>query len=136
MFPFAKILFIFSLTVFCFSEYACQMVGREDNPHAQDKVPREIDIGDIQNSSKNFVNCEVIITGKFLGWKSGTNSPLVTRSDWAVKDDTGIIYVSGKPPGKLDYYRDVGHGIQIHGIVRIARNSIAYIEAITVIIHE
>ena len=129
-----NLFFIFIFAVFCFIGYACQLVCKENNTQAEDIAPNETDIGDILKFPKEFTGRKIIIKGEFLGWTSGVNSPMVTRSDWAVKDDTGIIYVTGKSPGGLDYYRDVGHTIRILGIVRIARNSMAYIEALSVTI--
>jgi len=109
---------------------------RKAKPSDPEKDLEALPIGTILKSPNNFVNREVLIEGEFLGWTAEVKHPLVTRSDWALRDKTGTIYVSGKSPGNLDPYRDVGHPVQVLGIVRITHQDIVYIEAKDVVVHQ
>ncbi len=88
---------------------------------------------DAINSDLEFYECQkVIIDGEYRGWNcSGVSGPGVTRSDWCVRDGTGIIYITGKSPG-LDYPDDVGKRVIVTGFVRVTESDIVYIEATNV----
>jgi hypothetical protein len=72
----------------------------------------------------------MLIYGEFRGWEGGVGPPPVTRSDWVVKDETGVIYVLGAPPFKP--IEDKGKKIVVIGVLRISQSNIPYIEPILV----
>ncbi|HPS42059.1 MAG TPA: hypothetical protein PK040_05600 [Anaerolineaceae bacterium] len=59
----------------------------------------------ILSSPQDFTGKEVEIVGYFRGWDllaEAGGSPPVTRSDWVIKDKSGVIYVTGLLPEGLD----------------------------------
>ena len=91
-------------------------------------LPVKLSIGDIRAAPTAYDGKVVTIEGKYQGWKGGFGSPPVTRSDWLIQDDTGWLYVTGKPPG-LDPLSDVGHPIKVTGLVRITKGGEPYLYA-------
>ena len=96
------------------------------------KIEQHAVIGDIVSDTEFYEGQKVIIGGEYRGWNcSGLGGPPVTRSDWCVRDGTGIIYVTGKSPG-LDYPDDIGERVIVTGVVRVTERDIVYIEATNV----
>jgi hypothetical protein len=96
------------------------------------KIEQHAVIGDIVSDLEFYEGQKVIIDGEYRGWNcSGLGGPPVTRSDWCVRDGTGIIYVTGKSPG-LDYPDDMGERVIVTGVVRVTESDIVYIEATSI----
>ncbi|OCC14636.1 hypothetical protein DBT_1951 [Dissulfuribacter thermophilus] len=69
----------------------------------------------------------VVVRGEFLGWQGcGRDSALLTRSDWALKDKTGCIMVTGRPPKGLSPMKASGEPIEVHGIVLKIKKGSSY----------
>ena len=95
------------------------------------KIEQHAVIGDIVSDQEFYEGQKVIIDGEYRGWNcSGLGGPPVTRSDWCVRDGTGIIYVTGKSSG-LDQ-EDMGERVIVTGVVRVTERDIVYIEATNV----
>ena len=90
-----------------------------------------VTIGDINSDPAGYVGKTVTVSGEYRGWEAGHGSPPVTRSDWVLKDATGVIYVTGMAPSGFDPAADVGEEVTVYGIVRV-KDSQAYIEAETI----
>ena len=84
-------------------------------------------IGDILANPAKYVWELVTITGEYRGWQGEGYEPPVTLSDWVIKDETGLIYVTGKSPG-LDPVEDIGKKLEVSGMVRV-KDDTPYIEA-------
>lgn len=80
----------------------------------------------------------VQLSGTYRGWRPDPNSPAcrpgppVTRSDWAISDNTGCIFVTGR--SGLDPVDDIGKSITVSGIVRKTSRGQPYIEVRTVML--
>ncbi len=115
--------------------------GRPDVLQAE-KAPvtsrehRETAIGKIWNHPNHYEGRKVLLRGRFQGWRGQATPPGITRSDWAIGDDTGAIYVAGSPPGGLDPYRDIGRPLEVLGTVRLNEKSVPYIRIENVVIPE
>ncbi|MFC1937725.1 CARDB domain-containing protein [Chloroflexota bacterium] len=83
-------------------------------------------VADIWANPETYIGQEVTVSGEYRGWEAGHGSPPVTRSDWAIQDETGSIYVTGDSLG-LKYPDDVGKLITVKGIVGL-NNGEPYIE--------
>jgi len=94
----------------------------------------EVKIKWIWSEPETFCGKKVLIRGAYLGWKGEVENPRITRSDWAVEDDTGAIYVTGLPADGLNPIRDIGYSLEILGTVEVNPNGIPYIRAERVII--
>lgn len=105
---------------------ACQQPAPPPTPPPA--PPASLSIGDIRGTPTAYEGEVVTIEGKYLGWKGGFGSPPVTRSDWLIQDDTGWLYVTGKPAG-LDPLGDVGHPIKVTGVVRVTEGGEPYVDA-------
>ena len=88
----------------------------------------QVTIADVTSNPTEYEGKAVTISGEYRGWEPGHGSPPVTRSDWILKDGTGVIYVTGKVSPGLDPVDDRGKKITVHGTVRVKDNQ-AYIEA-------
>ncbi|MEN6372563.1 MAG: BsuPI-related putative proteinase inhibitor [Armatimonadota bacterium] len=115
-------------------------------------VMTQITIGSVQAIIKTMTVSAIVsnidaavgqtvqLSGTYLGWRPDPNSPVckqgppVTRSDWAISDQTGCIYVTG--PSGLDPTDDYGKSISITGIVRKTAKEQPYIEVRTVILNQ
>ncbi len=95
---------------------------------------QEIKIESIWRHPESFRGHKVVVHGTYLGWKGRVEHPQITRSDWAVKDDTGAIYVTGKPAKGLDPYRDIGCHLKLLGTVGVNPKGVPYIRAERVIV--
>ena len=94
----------------------------------------EIKIESIRSHPETFQGQKVLLRGRYLGWKGQIEHPLITRSDWAMEDNTGVIYVSGLPAKGLNPMQDIGHPLQVLGTVRVNAEGVPYIRAERVIV--
>jgi len=81
-------------------------------------------------------NKMVVIHGEYRGWQDDVPNPLITRSDWIVRDHTGAIYVTGKCPERLDPVRDIGTKITVKGVIKVSKDGVPYIKAEEVMVKE
>ena len=95
---------------------------------------REITIESIWNNPQAFVGKKVLVRGRYLGWRAQIEHPLITRSDWAIADDTGAIYVTGRRAQGLHPSRDIGHPVEVLGTVGVNPKGIPYIRAESVMV--
>ena len=94
---------------------------KDDVPYIEAKIIKrfeDTEIGDILANPAKYEWELVTITGEYRGWQGEGYEPPVTRSDWVIRDETGLIYVTGKSPG-LDPYKDIGPKITVIGIVGV-----------------
>nr|CBH36598.1 hypothetical secreted protein [uncultured archaeon] len=99
---------------------------------AKSKIEQHAVIGDIVSDPEFYEGQKVLIDGEYRGWNcSGVSGPGITRSDWCVRDETGIIYVTGLSSG-LDYPDDIGERVIVTGVVRVTESDIVYIEATSI----
>jgi hypothetical protein len=91
--------------------------------------PSEVAIGEVRAASALYEGQTVIIEGVYQGWQGGYGSPPVTRSDWLVEDNTGWLYVTGKPAGDLDLLGDIGRPVKITGQVELTEEGEPYLVA-------
>jgi len=90
-----------------------------------------IKISEVKNNIDVYKGKLVKIEGIFIGWQ-GSEPPPVTRSDWAIRDETGEIYVTGMVPN-LDPCKDIGKNITVIGYIEVTENGRAYIRAVKII---
>ncbi|MDA8162727.1 MAG: hypothetical protein M0022_07480 [Desulfobacteraceae bacterium] len=67
-------------------------------------MARKVTISDILGDPT--LNGETVtVQGRYMGWSScGSNTTMLTRSDWVLRDETGCIFVTGgTPPGIRPY---------------------------------
>jgi len=86
--------------------------------------------GSIIAEPEKYEGKEVMIKGKFIGWSIPQHeivTPMMTRSDWIVEDESGAIYVTKLIPEPLDPTSDVGRRVIVTGIVRLEEGK-PYIE--------
>lgn len=77
----------------------------------------------------------VTVSGEYQGWRGkGIQHPMITRSDWVIRDHTGGIYISGKSPC-LDPVKGIGIIITVKGVVKVSKNGVTYIRAQEVILN-
>lgn len=79
----------------------------------------KVTISLLKTQTKNFLGKTVAITGQYLGWLAEAGAPPVTRSDWVLKDETGLIYITGKLP-KFHPAKDKGKMIEVTGVLNIS----------------
>jgi len=98
-------------------------------------------IGSIMVEPSAFEGENVTVIGYYRGWdllQEADMGPPVTRSDWVIKDSTGAIYVSANSEAKVpdglspDSLEDTAAILKVMGIVRVAEDRQAYIEAKTI----
>ena len=92
------------------------------------------DIGSMWRHPGAFEGKKVRVRGRYLGWRGEIEHPRITRSDWAIEDDSGAIYVTGLPAKGLDPVQDIGHRLEVLGIVQINPKGIPYIRAVKVLV--
>ncbi len=93
----------------------------------------QVTIAMIIAEPKRYEGKTVTLDGKYLGWKPEDGpatryGPPVTRSDWALSDGTGCLYVAGAAPN-LSPYEDWGAPVRVRGTIRLSRRGFPYIEA-------
>jgi hypothetical protein len=86
-------------------------------------------IGEIRDNPTFYQGRTVTVEGVYQGWQGGYGSPPVTRSDWLVEDDTGWLYVTGKPAGSLDPLDDIGRPIKVTGQIELTDDGEPYLVA-------
>jgi len=90
-------------------------------------------IAEIWNDPEKYLNQTVTLRGQYQGWHGeGIKHPLITRSDWVIKDNTGAIYVTGRTGIRLRPERDIGVEIIVRGKVLLNKENVPYIKAIEV----
>lgn len=92
-------------------------------------TPSEANIGGIKAAPTSYEGQTVTVEGLYQGWQSGYGSPPVTRSDWLLEDDTGWLYVTGKPAGELDPVKDIGHPLTVTGQIELTPEGEPYVVA-------
>jgi hypothetical protein len=93
-----------------------------------------IKIESIWSHPETFRDQKVLVRGRYLGWKGQIGHPQITRSDWAMEDNTGTIYVTGLPAKGLNPLQDIGHPLEVLGTVRVNPEGVPYIRAERVIV--
>ncbi|MDY6985906.1 MAG: hypothetical protein SVE93_05850 [Candidatus Thermoplasmatota archaeon] len=81
-----------------------------------------VQIGSVIAEPEKYEGKEVMIKGKFTGWSIPQHeivTPMITRSDWIVEDETGAIYVTKLNPEPLDPASDHGRKVIVSGVVRL-----------------
>jgi hypothetical protein len=99
-------------------------------PHAYPKVA----IASIWQNPAAWEGRKIYLEAKFLGWQGGAKHPGITKSDWAIEDGTGAIYVTGRRPPGLDPLADVGRRLQVWGTVKVNPQGIPYIVVARVVV--
>jgi hypothetical protein len=89
----------------------------------------EVNIGDIWEQPHQYEGREVLVQGSYLGWRGQVAHPQITRSDWALQDETGSIYITGKSAKGLDPAQDIGRRLEVLGTVELNEKSVPYIRA-------
>jgi len=92
--------------------------GSQSGDNSKPMVSHLVSIGDILNNSEKLNGELVTIEGIYLGWTGPSTAAQFTKSDWAITDETGSIYVTGANAG-LDPYKDVGVSLIVLGIVHL-----------------
>ena len=90
-----------------------------------------IKISEVKNNIDVYKGKLVKIEGIYIGWQ-GSEPPPVTRSDWAIRDETGDIYVTGMILN-LDPCTDIGKNITVIGYVEVTEKGKVYIRAVKII---
>jgi hypothetical protein len=99
----------------------------------QDKT-KYLPIEEIWNNTDEYQNQIVALRGLYQGWQGeGIKNPLITRSDWVIKDDTGSIYVTGKTALILRPEKNIGLEIIVKGQVLLNEDMVPYIKATEII---
>lgn len=109
---------------------ATLLIGCINNSFNDTKL-KTTTISEVKNNIEVYKGKLVKIEGVYIGWH-GNESPPVTRSDWAIRDETGEIYVTGMVPN-LDPCKDIGKNITVIGYIEVTENGRAYIRAVKII---
>ncbi|MCK4649516.1 hypothetical protein KAT51_08335 [bacterium] len=88
-----------------------------------------VNIGSLKKNPSLYLGKMITIKGEYRGWKA-EGSPLITRSDWGVRDETGTIYVTGRLPN-LDPHQDIGRKITVTGTLHL-KSDIPYIKVVRI----
>ena len=134
-YSFLKSIFRLSIIagVLCLS--CSHVIGGSHEKKGEGRSYQEIKIESIWRNPEAFRNRKIVVHGTYLGWKGKVDQPQITRSDWAIQDDTGTIYVTGRPAKGLDPYRDIGCQLKLLGTVRVNPKGIPYVRAESVIVN-
>jgi hypothetical protein len=82
----------------------------------------------INTNPESYVNREIVVHGKFMGWKgSCSGPPPVTRSDWMIEDKDQCIYVSGDLPVGLNALNPSGEKIFVKAKVKVNQTGKPYL---------
>lgn len=110
------------------------VMGSSNNTISTEEKSEYTSIQEIWNNPEKYQNQMVTLHGQYQGWHGeGIKHPLITRSDWVIKDDTGAIYVTGKTVLKLRPEKDIGIEIIVKGQVLLNKDMVPYIKATEVI---
>lgn len=87
-------------------------------------------IGEIFKDVQKYKNEIITVNGQYSGWHGeGVKNPLITRSDWVIKDATGAIYVTGKFPAGIGKKVGLGTEIIVKGQLLLSKDKVPYIKA-------
>jgi len=96
--------------------------------------PECMSIGELWETASACKDKRITLSGEYWGWKGpDIQHPMITRSDWIIRDATGGIYVSGKASG-LDPVKDVGTHIMVKGVIKVSKKGVPYVKGEKVII--
>jgi len=110
-------IYVFAVILFLTSMAACAKGFSGERLQDQGQLGACVPIGEIVSGNIPEKTL-VVVRGEFLGWQGcGEGSTLLTRSDWALKDKTGCIMVTGRPPKGLTPVKAGGEPVEVHGIV-------------------
>ena len=89
-------------------------------PAPQASAQGKTAIRDILSDPMRFNSSDVLVQGNFKGW-NGTCplSSMLTRSDWAIEDETGCIYITGAVPAGLSPMQPHNELIKVVGRVMV-----------------
>ena len=123
-----KLIFIFvTLTVLI----SCGRVQSNEQDAHLEYTP----IGEIWKDIQKYENEVITVCGRYRGWQGGgLKNPLITRSDWVVKDSTGAIYVTGKFPAGLGKNVTLGTEIVVKGQLLLSKDKAPYIKVKKIIL--
>ena len=132
---FLKSIFRLSIiaSVICLS--CSNVVGKSNDKKVEGCLYQEIKIESIWQNPEDFRNRKILVYGTYLGWRGKVDQPQITRSDWAIKDYTGTIYVTGRPAKGMDPYRDIGCRLKLMGTVEVNPKGVPYVRAERIIIN-
>jgi hypothetical protein len=106
----------------------------EESDSSKGKQYRPIRIESIHKNPDALKGHPVLVRGRFMGWRCESAHPGITRSDWAIQDQTGCIYVTGTPPGSLNPVKDIGCPLVLMGTVEISASGAPYIRGDKVVL--
>jgi hypothetical protein len=109
-------------------------VAEKEAPQAAGGGYPKVAIASIWQNPAAWEGRKIFLEVKFLGWKGGAPHPGITKSDWAIEDGTGAIYVTGRRPPGLDPLADVGRRLQVWGTVKVNPQGVPYIEVARVVV--
>jgi len=98
-------------------------------------------LGNVIAEPISFVGQNITVVGYYRGWDllhEANVTPLVSRSDWVIKDSTGAIYISanseaGVPDGlNPGSFEDTDVILEVKGVVRVTEAGQPYIEATSI----
>ena len=103
--------------------------------NGQDNSPEYTPIGEIWKDVQQYENEIITVCGQYHGWHGqGLKNPLITRSDWVIRDSTGAIYVAGRIPAGLGKNVTLGTEIVVKGQLLLSKDKVSYIKAKEVIL--
>lgn len=79
-----------------------------------------INIRSIRKYPEAYLDEEVVLEGRFMGWDGKYGPPPKTRSDWIIENNDDYIYVVGSFPDNLNpmVEEDIGKLIRIKGLLK------------------
>ena len=95
-------------------------------------APVPVTVREAVSHVDELLNRRVAIAAMYRGWRPDTSDPNckdgppVTRSDWAISDYTGCMYVTG--PISLDPVRDVGVSVTVIGTLQKTSKGQVYLK--------
>ena len=128
------ILAIISIGSIILAFEACPSHALNFSNNGSEEALDQTKIGDIVANQAKYQFDLVTVIGEYRGWEGEGIAPPVTRSDWVIKDDTGLIYVTGLLPG-FDPVEDIGLILEVSGMVRV-KEDIPYIIALDITLHQ
>jgi hypothetical protein len=114
---------------------SAQAIVTCESSHAVEREkPLEIKIRSFWDDPQKFEGQMVLVRGIYLGWRGKVTHPRISRSDWAVQDPSGAIYVSGLPAVDLDPMQDIGCALEVTGRLKVSPRGVPFIHAEKVVI--
>ena len=118
-----KLTFIFVILIILIS---CGRVQSNE----QDALLEYTPICEIWKDVQQYENEVITVCGQYRGWQGeGLKNPLITRSDWVVKDSTGAIYVTGRAQAASGKKVGLGTEIIVRGQILLSKDKAPYIKA-------